>query len=123
MRSTHTYAILEISPEAHAEIKAKLLVAGYGDQIDGETIDMHGIAVEPEKRGEPITIGPTGLTFEQVCAGYQGSGTDVIDRIVEAREEFRNVKRNGDKISGEITVKWPDDFRNFSHQSATLEKL
>lgn len=48
MRSTHTYAVLEISPEAHAEIKAKLLKAGYQHAISGETIDMHGIALESE---------------------------------------------------------------------------
>ncbi len=50
MRSTHTYVVLEISPEAHAEIKAKLLAAGYSHAIDGETVDMQGIAVEPERQ-------------------------------------------------------------------------
>ncbi len=48
LRITHTYVVLEISPEAHAEIKTKLLDAGYDHFIDGETIDMHGIALEPD---------------------------------------------------------------------------
>ena len=48
MRSTYTYVIMELSPAAHAEIKEKMLAAGYQHAIDGETIDMHGIAVEPE---------------------------------------------------------------------------
>ena len=48
MRSTYTYAVLEVSPAAHAEIKAKLLAAGYQQAINGDTIDMHGIALEPE---------------------------------------------------------------------------
>ena len=48
MTMTYTYAVLEVSPAAHAEIKAKLLAAGYQHAIDGDTIDMHGIALEPE---------------------------------------------------------------------------
>ena len=47
MMSTHTYVVLDISPAAHAEIKAKLLAGGYQHAIDGDTIDMHGIALEP----------------------------------------------------------------------------
>jgi hypothetical protein len=50
MRSTHTYVVMELSPAAHAEIKAKMLAAGYQHAIDGDTIDMHGIAVEPKKK-------------------------------------------------------------------------
>ena len=45
---TYTYAVLEVSPAARAEIKAKLSAAGYQHAIDGDTIDMHGIALEPE---------------------------------------------------------------------------
>lgn len=55
MKTTHTYAILEISPAAYDEIRSKLGAAGYESQFhedDGqEVIDMHGIAVrasEPE---------------------------------------------------------------------------
>lgn len=55
-RATHTYAVLEISAAAYAEIRAKLLAAGYWhavhDGTDREVIDMHGIAVavQPPKR-------------------------------------------------------------------------
>jgi hypothetical protein len=49
---TYTYAILELSPAAYAEIRAKLEVAGYAhafEKRDGvECIDMHGIAVQAE---------------------------------------------------------------------------
>lgn len=52
MRTTHTYAILEISQAAYEEIKAKLEAAGYQHAFhdnDGEiVIDMHGIAVKGE---------------------------------------------------------------------------
>lgn len=47
---THTYALLEVSRPAYEEIQAKLIEAGYDHAInkDGE-IDMHGIALVPEK--------------------------------------------------------------------------
>ena len=47
MRSTHTYVVMQLSPAVWAEIKAKMVEAGYQHAIDGDTIDMHGIAVEP----------------------------------------------------------------------------
>ncbi|MFP5227567.1 MAG: hypothetical protein ACLGXA_08035 [Acidobacteriota bacterium] len=56
MRSTHTYAVLTISPEAHAEITAKLLAARYAHAIHGETIDMKGIALEPQAEEKPEFI-------------------------------------------------------------------
>jgi hypothetical protein len=49
---TRTYAVLEISGAAYAEIRDKLQAAGYSDQFckdDGaEVIDMHGIAVKSD---------------------------------------------------------------------------
>lgn len=52
LRSTHTYAVLELSEAAVKEIEAKLRAAGYEDQFHQEdgriVIDMHGIAVAPE---------------------------------------------------------------------------
>lgn len=49
MRTSRTYAILEVSPEVYAEIRAKLEAAGYEHALhredDGEVIDMHGIAL------------------------------------------------------------------------------
>jgi hypothetical protein len=46
---THTYAILEISRAAWDEIRRKLADAGYRHAFhDNETIDMHGIALQPE---------------------------------------------------------------------------
>ncbi len=50
---TYTYAILDLSPEAYAEIHRKLETAGYADQFHKENgrivIDMHGIAVAEEQ--------------------------------------------------------------------------
>lgn len=57
MRTTHTYAVLDVSPEAYAEIRDKLANAGYANQFhdhDGhEVIDMHGIAIRAESEEEP----------------------------------------------------------------------
>ena len=54
MRTTYTFALLELSPEAFEEIKSKLETAGYDTfhflEEDGELrIDMRGIAVIKEK--------------------------------------------------------------------------
>ena len=51
--STHTYAVLRVSPEAYQEIRDKLEAAGYEDQFHdkgeaGEVIDMNGIAIQSE---------------------------------------------------------------------------
>jgi hypothetical protein len=47
--SGHTYAVLEVSPEAYREIRALLEAAGYEHAFhrehEGEVIDMHGIAI------------------------------------------------------------------------------
>lgn len=53
MRSTHTYVILELSESAYREIREKLESAGYQHAIASNgTIDMHGIGVAPEGKGE-----------------------------------------------------------------------
>ncbi|MGB6724500.1 MAG: hypothetical protein WBE74_01270 [Terracidiphilus sp.] len=55
IRSTHTYATLDVSHAAYIEIKEKLEKAGYSDQFhddqdgDGVVIDMHGIALKDEE--------------------------------------------------------------------------
>jgi hypothetical protein len=48
MRQTHTYVTMQLSAAAYAEIKEKMVAAGYDHVFgrDGE-IDMHGIAVVP----------------------------------------------------------------------------
>lgn len=49
---SHTYALLDLSPAAYAEVRSKLAAAGYQhafDKSDGiEVIDMHGLAVRDE---------------------------------------------------------------------------
>lgn len=46
MRSTHTYAILEVSAPAYAEIRKLLTDAGYEHAFHDDVVDMHGIAIK-----------------------------------------------------------------------------
>jgi len=72
VRTTHTYAVLEISPEAYREIRERLEAAGYqhafhrhvhevtrGGALEGEVsyeaIDMHGIALRADD-GRPVVL-------------------------------------------------------------------
>jgi len=62
LRTTYTYAVLEVSAEAYAEIKAKLEEAGYqhafhenGDE-HGTVIDMRGIALAIEPAPVPVDL-------------------------------------------------------------------
>ena len=45
MRSTHTYAELEVSELVYDEIRRKLEAAGYDHALQDGTIDMHGIGL------------------------------------------------------------------------------
>ena len=60
MKSTHTYAVLEISPAAFLEIADKLREAGYHHCFveTGEcVIDMHGIALAADSpKSTPQTL-------------------------------------------------------------------
>lgn len=46
MKTTHTYAVLEVSREAHDEIRKLLEEAGYQHAFHDDVIDMHGIAIK-----------------------------------------------------------------------------
>jgi hypothetical protein len=52
VRHTRTFALLDLSPAAYAEVRQKLLQASYDHvftEVDGrEVIDMNGIAVREE---------------------------------------------------------------------------
>ena len=46
---SHTYAILEVSPETFEEISKKLKDAGYDHAFHGNLVDMHGIAIKAQE--------------------------------------------------------------------------
>lgn len=58
IRTTHTYVVLDIDPEAFADISKKLRDAGYDHCFmpDGE-IDMHGIAIAPDPSMSALALG------------------------------------------------------------------
>lgn len=64
MRSTHTYAIMDVSASTYDEIRAALEEAGYRDSIHGgrgtsDILDMHGIALR-RNSSDPPTDGQEG---------------------------------------------------------------
>lgn len=58
---SHTFVILDISPDAFSEIEKKLREAGYEHTFMGSmtpydkrnVIDMHGIALRPQDSADP----------------------------------------------------------------------
>lgn len=51
LTGTHTYALLEVLPSTHEDIRSRLEQADYHHAIDQETglIDMTGLAIEPSR--------------------------------------------------------------------------
>lgn len=101
MRSTYTYAILEVSPAAHAEIKAKLLAAGYQHAIDGDTIGMHGIALEPEVETAEQKLARLNIRKPYQCpdcGGYVVGGgcTCSVEQKESRRRRFHPAVRQPD---------------------------
>lgn len=54
LRRTRTYVILELSPSAYAEIRKKLVDAGYHHAIHGDLLDMDGLAVGCEAQADVL---------------------------------------------------------------------
>lgn len=63
MRSTHTYAVLDVPRSVYGAVRALLAAAGYDHAFhqdgDAEVIDMHGIALQSTggQPGTEITVG------------------------------------------------------------------
>lgn len=98
VRSTYTYAVLDISAAAFEEIRAKLAAAGYQhafhESSDGRTvIDMHGIAVAPAawtQCAAPADLELIPVESSNVAAvGWRAAVCD--DRVTGIlRVQFRN---------------------------------
>lgn len=67
LTTTHTYAELEVSAEAYAEIEGKLREAGYDHAfMDDGTIDMHGIGIVlVTNQHKPLPPPPEPTTIEK----------------------------------------------------------
>ncbi len=110
LRTTHTFAVLELSAAAWEEIAAKLCAAGYDHAfVDDGCIDMHGIGVKAEAR-------PTDgqdrydVRFARdvpLCDGLSGDGRTVYvanelppltereQRLIDAHEQMEEDYLNG----------------------------
>jgi hypothetical protein len=80
IRSTYTYAVLEISQAAYDDIAAKLKAAGYDHAFHendqhGTVIDMHGIAVS----AKPLAI-PAFRLPESWTAADTATRLDLIEK-------------------------------------------
>lgn len=65
---SHTYALLGVSPTAHAEIEAIMRAAGYGHAIEGKEIDMHGLALTPDASVGPVQLLAVTPTLKMLLA-------------------------------------------------------
>ena len=75
---TYTYVLMEVSQEAHEEIKKKLLDAGYNQAIhddEGGALDMHGIALIPA----PLVNGHKPTCFSQKKPRPSWEGTELTE--------------------------------------------
>lgn len=53
LRTTRTYAILDVAPATYSDIRTRLIAAGYGHAIqNGGEIDCDGIAIAAETVSE-----------------------------------------------------------------------
>ncbi len=88
MTGTYTFALVEVSPEAFAEVEKKLNEADHGGVIDADTIDMHGLALR-RKTVSPVEQGSTKYRQKPVIVDAvqwfkegDHAGVDICDRNV-----------------------------------------
>lgn len=67
LRTTHTFAELQVSAEAYDEIAALLRAAGYDHAFVDGVIDMHGIGLtKPPLDCQGVVIGGKVVPFEHL---------------------------------------------------------
>jgi hypothetical protein len=71
LRTTHTYVELEVSESTYKEIREKLLLADYHHCFEVRDhgtgpIDMHGLALIPEKRKDAEPQKPSSPAAEDL---------------------------------------------------------
>lgn len=64
-RTTHTYAVLEVTPMAFVEIRRLLTAAGYAQAFHDDVIDMHGLALKALGTGPSSTNVEVGTLLSQ----------------------------------------------------------
>lgn len=69
---TYTYAIMKVSQKVYDEVRAKLVAAGYADQIDlNGNLDMHGIDLNVEPKKTCKEVMPEDMEMQLSIAGWK----------------------------------------------------
>lgn len=90
--TTHTYAILKVSARAHQEIRAKLEQAGYGQAFhDDDVIDMHGIAVQPERLDGTIVDAETAIEVGTILSARTKQG--MVEFVVNGEKAQMDLEK------------------------------
>jgi len=101
---SRTYVVLEVSPAAYAEIRDKLLAAGYGHALhheDGaEVVDMHGIALASDTAFSGTFGGVSDKQAER-NAEVRAMLADAPEMTSEQRERQRESFARGNVMAGE----------------------
>lgn len=85
LRTTHTFAIMEVSQSTYDEIRAKLLEADYDHAVweegdDGTLLNMSGIALAVTQ--EPPVLVPPSAPWSEIVGMNMGTTTAIVVAIV-----------------------------------------
>jgi hypothetical protein len=83
---THTFATLDIAGHVWDEIAARLKAAGYGEQVDGDTIDMHGIGLVKSDRKRASET-PQARIFPGAHGPLQSNAAAIMRAVMQAIQE------------------------------------
>ena len=129
MKTTHTFAILELSPIAFAEISRKLKLAGYRHSFikqDGrELIGLNGIGVvkEPPKDDTKSIIN---LAVKLSCTNFQIAESKIIkkgrgkEQIVFARQVAMYLATRKGISDSEVGRYFGKDHGTISHAAVVV---
>lgn len=104
LRSTHTFALLEVSPAAYDEIKTKLIAAGYAHACRDDAIDMNEIGLSREPDGAAV-----GRGSHQESGSRPYAECDNCQEPIETEDDDRanrDAKRDAERYRA--LKKWHD---------------
>lgn len=84
---TYTYAVMELSPVAYAEITAKMKEAGYDHAFDADTgaWDMHGIGIVESKNRPEMHSCNCKYIDAALCVKETGFGVNACHCVCHAQ--------------------------------------
>lgn len=117
---SHTFAILELHPQAYLEIREKLLEAGYTHAVvtlgnEEEAIDMHGIGLQQAKTMYEVSPGKFAEmsmstdvpTLQKLCRNSYAMYRMIHQRLTATRQRLRDAfevqhPHAGDELWGQV---------------------